>query len=297
MDLRRSSGRVTIYMILSNVVLYLVFSYGSFFLYIDPVIIERYGFQPILLNSLEGFIRIFTSMFLHATIFHLFFNMFALYYFGREIESDIGGLRFLILYILSGFSAALYYAALSFYNPSDLFSYAVGASGAISGVLGAFMMMRPKTAVTVCFFIPIPICGSFSASMFLVVWLGIQVILGFIGGGPIAFFAHVGGFLSGISLSYLLARQTARTFREYIFYGLAGGCSGLPTLSKVISLLLLLSLLVYIPLSIYREYQFIEKILSYLPLEYISTTFLSLLLTLSALYIVLFKDQEIDLDC
>ena len=135
-------------------------------------------------------------MFLHGSVLHLFGNMLFLWIFGNNIEDFLGPFRFVLFYFLSGLGASLTHII---FNPNSQVPM-IGASGAIAGVLGAYLILYPGarvlTLVFLFFFIrimPIP------ASFFLVVWFLAQVLNVGIGGG-VAWFAHIGGFLIGIAL-------------------------------------------------------------------------------------------------
>lgn len=137
-----------------------------------------------------------TYMFLHASFEHLFFNMFALWMFGRTIEYDLGSRRFLIYYMACGIGAALiqYLTALGL---GELPMQLVGASGAVMGLLLAFGVMHPDARIMLLI-PPIPM----RARWFVVAYAVIELFLGWRGVGNVAHFAHVGGMLWG----YLLLR-------------------------------------------------------------------------------------------
>jgi membrane associated rhomboid family serine protease len=152
---------------------------------------------------------IVTSMFLHGSWLHLLGNMWFLYLFGNNIEDSMGRARFIAFYLLSGAAAALAQVML---DPSAAIPM-VGASGAISGVMGAYLVLYPR--VRVFTFVPI---GFFLMSVklpawtMLIYWLVIQVLGGVtaVGGassGGVAFWAHIGGFVAGAVLVKLFARR------------------------------------------------------------------------------------------
>jgi membrane associated rhomboid family serine protease len=149
------------------------------------------------------------SMFLHGGWGHLLGNMLFLYIFGDNVEDRLGHVRYLIFYLLAGFAAAF---AHLWFNPSSAMP-AIGASGAISGVLGAYLFLYPQARIqTLIFF------GFFArfimvpAWVFLPFWFLIQLISGVASlgvpnaqqGGGVAFFAHIGGFVAGPILLFLL---------------------------------------------------------------------------------------------
>ena len=135
-----------------------------------------------------------TYMFLHGGFSHLFFNMFALWMFGRTLEYELGSKRFLTYYMVCGIGAALiqYLTALAF---GELPLMLVGASGAVMGLLLAFGVMHPN-AVIMLLIPPIPM----KAKWFVIIYAVIELFLGWRGVGNVAHFAHVGGMLWGFLL-------------------------------------------------------------------------------------------------
>lgn len=206
----RPKHRVTISLIIINSLIYAATSYRNLFLNVSDYWVTAGGFSPSLLPYSDQWYRLLTSMFLHADILHLFFNMYFLFFAGRAVEEALGSPRFAALYFLSGLAASIFHSAYSFIG--GLTSYAVpaiGASGAISGVLGAYLMFYPGTSLVVC--IPVfllPFCFPMRASLYILLWFAMQVIYGYarIAGG-VAVFAHAGGFLAGIALLYFLANR------------------------------------------------------------------------------------------
>lgn len=147
-----------------------------------------------------------TSMFLHGGLFHLFGNMLYLWIFGNNIEDFLGPVRFVLFYLLSGLGASLTHILL---HPNSQIPM-IGASGAIAGVLGAYLILYPGarvlTLVFLFFFIriiPIP------AAIILGFWFLLQVFNIGLGGG-VAWFAHIGGFLIGIGLIKIHTRKRRR---------------------------------------------------------------------------------------
>src|SRR5918996_5223245 len=162
-----------------------------------------YGTIPDLV--LQGdFFPIITSMFLHGGIMHIIGNMVFLYIFGDNIEDRFGHFKYLILYLLWGIAAGIIH---SFYAVSVGGGEipAVGASGAISGVLGAYLVLFPKakilTIITAFFITTVRI----PAIAYIPFWFVMQVILSLINPqGGVAYLAHIGGFLAGLLTGYLL---------------------------------------------------------------------------------------------
>jgi len=141
-------------------------------------------------------LSLFTSMFLHGSILHLLFNMLFLWIFGNNIEDFLGSGRFILFYLLSGLGASFTHII---FNSNSQYPM-IGASGAIAGVLGAYLILYPRarvlTLVFLFFFIRII---RIPAAVLLGLWFLLQVLNIGVGGG-VAWFAHVGGFLLGIAL-------------------------------------------------------------------------------------------------
>ncbi|HZO40052.1 MAG TPA: rhomboid family intramembrane serine protease [Methylomirabilota bacterium] len=154
--------------------------------------------------------HVFTSMFLHGSWMHLIGNMWFLWVFGDNIEDSMGRVRYAIFYLVCGVAAAMTQVLL---NPSSVIPM-VGASGAISGVMGAYLVLYPRVRVYALL-----ILGFFFTSIalpawtMLVYWAAIQLVSGVFGlfasesTGGVAFWAHVGGFLAGVVLIKLFARD------------------------------------------------------------------------------------------
>jgi membrane associated rhomboid family serine protease len=152
--------------------------------------------------------HIFTSMFLHGGWMHILGNMWFLWIFGNNVEDAMGRLRFAVFYLATGVTAALTQVALT----PDSVVPMVGASGAISGVMGGYIVLYPR--VRVFMIVPIGfILTSFAwpAWMMLGYWFVLQLVSGLtaIGreGGGVAFWAHFGGFVAGAILVKLFARH------------------------------------------------------------------------------------------
>ncbi|MBQ8470596.1 MAG: rhomboid family intramembrane serine protease [Alistipes sp.] len=135
-----------------------------------------------------------TYMFLHANFEHFFFNMFALWMFGRTLEYNLGSQRFLTYYVACGVGAALVQYGVAVLL-GELPMFIVGASGAVMGLLLAFGVMYPN-AVIMLLIPPIPM----KAKWFVIIYALIELFLGWRGVGQVAHFAHVGGMLWGFLL-------------------------------------------------------------------------------------------------
>ena len=143
---------------------------------------------------------LFTSMFMHGGWLHLIGNMWFLWIFGNNIEDSMGHLRFVVFYVLCGLGASGAQVLAAPGSPVPM----VGASGAISGVMGAYLLLYPRVRVHTLFIlfviirvVPLP------AWFLLIYWFAIQVFSGAVSpadGGGVAFWAHVGGFVAGLAL-------------------------------------------------------------------------------------------------
>jgi membrane associated rhomboid family serine protease len=158
---------------------------------------------------------LFTSMFMHAGWIHLFGNMLYLYVFGDNVEDAFGHGGYLIFYVVSGLAGAFTHI-ISLSSPADFKMGVVGASGAISGVLGAYLVLYPGAKILTLVFAGLPILVSIPAIVFLGFWFIMQWLLGFFDiAGGVAYWAHIGGFIAGILLALVfgLRRRKAREAR------------------------------------------------------------------------------------
>jgi membrane associated rhomboid family serine protease len=166
-------------------------------------------------NPSTVWITIFTAMFLHGGWFHILSNMWVLFIFGDNVEDRMGKAGYLIFYLLSGIAAAL----LESYVLPASNQPMIGASGAIAGVLGAYLVLFPRARIASL----VPVFFIFTlieipAMIFLLFWFVSQLFSGLLAlegadAGGIAWWAHVGGFLFGmISVSFFARRQTYRTW-------------------------------------------------------------------------------------
>ena len=192
---------ITYTLITINTLVFLTFTYLSF-LNPNTNLFYTFGFIP---NSFNLF-SILSSMFIHGGFIHILSNMWFLYIFGDNIESILGHVKFLLFYILCGFGAAFAQYIIDPNSPIPM----IGASGAIAGVLGAYMISFPKAKVHVFAFIIIFITTLIvPAQIVLGVWFFIQLSsglnsLGIDTNGGVAWFAHIGGFIAGVgSIKYI----------------------------------------------------------------------------------------------
>ncbi|MEM3616609.1 MAG: rhomboid family intramembrane serine protease [Candidatus Bathyarchaeia archaeon] len=246
----------TLAIIVVNIAVYAITSYENFFLEVNDYWVSAGGFVPALTPMPTQWYRIFSSMFLHADFFHILFNMYFLYIFGRAVEEALGKWRFLALYMVSGIVASIFHTAFSFLGGATAYVVpAIGASGAISGVLGAYLLLFPGTSLVMGWgFLFFPIFFRLKAAYYLIFWFATQVIYGYARlGGSTAVFAHAGGFIAGIALlplvaskerliQFRLARQAA--FPTYVvFTPTPVKTVGLGRTTKLIIAVLLASLL------------------------------------------------------
>ncbi len=171
--------------------------------YENPATGERYTLPGLGVTPLTVYITLLTSIFMHGSIAHIFGNMLFLFIFGDNIENRIGHFRYLIFYLVCGILASLAHVYSSYFLGENLLIPTLGASGAISGVLGAYLLLFPKKRVSVLMFYFIT---DLPAIAVIGIWFLFQLIsgLGLLGagaqGGGVAYGAHVGGFISGMIL-------------------------------------------------------------------------------------------------
>ncbi|MEM6645492.1 MAG: rhomboid family intramembrane serine protease [Bacteroidota bacterium] len=195
------SAPMTLMLLVVNV---LVSAYG---LFMDPKLISRLSFRPLLIQKGESY-RFLTGAFVHAGLGHLAFNMITLYFFGPWMELRLGPIPFLLLYFGSLFAAHAYTYVKKKNDPTYA---AVGASGAVSGVLLGFCLYEPFSLLYIMFAIPMP------AILFAVLYIGGSIYMakqaeaqGTRGG--IAHEAHLGGALGGLLITVALDPGSVGTF-------------------------------------------------------------------------------------
>ena len=149
-----------------------------------------------------------TSMFMHGGFFHIFANMFSLFFIGSLVEKILGTRRYFYFYMLSGLLAGLFFVFLSLIFPADFNTFAVGASGALFGLVGLLVLLTPNLPVFIMF-IPIPIKMKYAGPGILVVlWL-----ISIAGNIPIGNTAHFGGLITGIAYGLYLKNKYKRKTR------------------------------------------------------------------------------------
>lgn len=201
----------------------IIFANAAAFFYelrIDPSgvnnFINTWGLVPAQFwtNPQVAWITIFTSMFLHGGWFHIVSNMWILFIFGDNVEDRMGSGRYLVFYLLSGVAAALLQAFLLPESSVPM----VGASGAIAGVLGAYLLLFPRARILSL----VPIFFIFTlieipAVVFLLFWFASQLFSGFLSlagssGSGVAWWAHIGGFVFGLLSVFLFAKRGRREY-------------------------------------------------------------------------------------
>lgn len=210
---RYSTPAVTLIIILANTAIFLYEWVQPY--YLRNVFIEHYGLVPDRLH-LSALV---TSMFLHGGWLHLIGNMWFLWVFGSHIEDAIGSAKYAILYLLCGIAAAIVQVIAMAGSPVPT----IGASGAIAGIMGAFLLLYPRVRIVTLLFLFVFIMTiDVPAALMLIYWFAIQLLSGVASfasiskAGGVAWFAHVGGFVCGILLVRLFYDNTRRRYyRRY----------------------------------------------------------------------------------
>lgn len=179
------------------------------------------GLQP---TPFSVYLTLLFSMFMHGGIAHIAGNMLFLWIFGDNVEDRLGHLRYLAFYLLTGVLASMAHVLTTVMfaaDQSSLLIPSLGASGAISGVLGGYIVLHPKRRVTVIMF---RFLTDVPAYVAVGIWFAFQLIsgLGILGGGSqqggVAYAAHIGGFVAGVALVKLftIGRGSTPSFRDGI---------------------------------------------------------------------------------
>jgi membrane associated rhomboid family serine protease len=162
-------------------------------------------------NASESYVHLLSSMFMHGSWMHLIGNMWFLWIFGNNIEDATGSLRFIFFYLVCGLFADAAHVIAAPHSTVPM----IGASGAVSGVLGAYLLLHPRASIMTL----IPL-GLFTriievpAFLFLIVWIGFQFLSQAMSqvaarqeGGGVAYLAHIGGFIAGILLIFVFKKK------------------------------------------------------------------------------------------
>lgn len=204
---RKTTPILTYALIIMNVLFFLAeMSGGEEFIMKWAFIPSRFSSNPA-----GDAITILSSMFMHAGLFHLSTNMLYLWIFGDNVEDELGRFKYILLYLFSGVAAAF---SQYFFSPHSNIPN-VGASGAIAGILGAYMLYFPSHKVTV-------LVGQFLSQVSALVVIGMWFLLQFVSSlgslsatqdtGGVAYMAHIGGFLAGLTVAVAF-RVTDKTMR------------------------------------------------------------------------------------
>jgi membrane associated rhomboid family serine protease len=201
-----SKPTVTVLLIVANV---LVFLHEFWLQMVDPYSLHDFMTLYSLRPAYFHFSNIFTSMFVHANWIHVIGNMVFLWVFGDNVEDILGHGKYLLFYLLCGLAAAIAQMAIDPFSRVPM----VGASGAIAGVMGAYLVKFPRSRVVMLFWFFFFFTFDLPAWFMLIYWFALQFASG-VGSiaeasqGGTAFFAHVGGFVAGIVLVHMMgARQ------------------------------------------------------------------------------------------
>lgn len=193
---------VTITLLFANVAIYLWIRYSN------PIYFQRFAEWPFQIVYKKRYYQMLTSAFLHADVMHLFFNLFALYSFGQVLETLFvrsfgfasGSIYFLLIYFISLFSGSIITVLFHFKNPGYV---AVGASGAVSGIVFSYIIFFPTSTVGF-FFIPMP------AFVFALLYVGASIYGMKTRFGNIGHEAHLGGAIGGVIATLLLIEGAFR---------------------------------------------------------------------------------------
>ena len=175
-----------------------------------PAVLLTDARLPVDLQWIPRYGSLFTSMFLHGGWLHLLGNVLYLWIYGDNVEDCVGHWRFLLFYMLCGVAAI---AAQALSEPHSAYPI-VGASGAISGVLGAYLLLFPRAKVLTLVLLPFFFTTlRLPAMLLLLLWFAVQLVSDMTAhGGGVAFRAHIGGFLTGMVLIPLLKRREVPLF-------------------------------------------------------------------------------------
>ena len=195
---------ITISLILINIFVFL-------FTYFNPNfdgIVLKYGAIPARILRGEAIFTLISSMFLHGGFLHLIGNMWFFWLFGDNVEKNLGKIKFLLFYFLSGILAGLFHIFLV--SGKEAMLPVIGASGAISGILGGYLILYPKNKIRAFFMLYFrPIVFSVPAYFYIGIWFLYQFLsVGTI--SSVAYLAHIGGFVSGMILVLFFRKKTFR---------------------------------------------------------------------------------------
>jgi membrane associated rhomboid family serine protease len=182
----------------------------------DPISQDPVGTIDLQPTPISVYITLLTSMFMHGGFAHLFGNMLFLWVFGDNIEHTLGHTRYLLFYLVCGLIASLAHVFTTVMFGGNPYIPSLGASGAISGVLGGYILLHPRRQVRVIMF---SMLTQVPAIVAIGLWFAFQLIngLGFLGGGSqtggVAYAAHIGGFIAGLVLVKFFAIGRGQSVR------------------------------------------------------------------------------------
>ena len=210
-DLNRSSTtpHVNRLLLVVNIIIFTVYFLSSQNILLSDrfavEILDKFVEVPSDILQGQRLFTLFTSMFTHETWFHLIGNMLFLHVFGDNVEDAFGHLSYLVFYLVCGLAASFVQIFSSMLLAEDLTVGVIGASGAISGVLGAYLVLYPRARiVTLLFYLVLPV----SALVFLGGWFALQWLYGvFDSSGNVAYWAHIGGFIAGMVLAFTVGKR------------------------------------------------------------------------------------------
>jgi len=164
---------------------------------------DSYGRKYYVQRDISPLLTFITSMFMHGSLLHLLGNIWFLWIFGNDMEDHLGRTRFLIFYLLCGFAASISHIVFNMDSTQPM----LGASGAISGIMGAYLILYPHARIRTLVFVFIFITFmNVPAFIFLIIWFAFQFLYAGAQSG-IAWLAHVGGFIAGLILIKLIQRR------------------------------------------------------------------------------------------
>jgi membrane associated rhomboid family serine protease len=194
---------VTIALIAINILVFLLYFVERNELQLQFFFLQ-WGLVPARILMGDGYETILTSMFLHGGWMHLAGNMLFLWIYGDNLEGEMGHVRFLLFYLLAGLAAATLQAVADLDSQIPM----VGASGAIAGVMGGYLLLFPRARVDVLFiFVIFFRIIAIPAWVVLGIWFAIQLFSGFFtpsDAGGVAYWAHAGGFIAGVLMTFPL---------------------------------------------------------------------------------------------
>jgi membrane associated rhomboid family serine protease len=219
----KTTPHITRILIAVNVLAFIPFLFYTFFSGDTSInlfanwVYDNFAMVPAEIIEGKNLHTLFTSLFLHADIFHIGGNMLYLYIFGDNIEDAFGHFRFLLFYFVCGIVADLAHI-LSVTSTAGLQIPTLGASGAISGVMGAYILLYPRARIETLIFAIVITVVSIPAVFFLGFWFILQLLYTWLGiDGNVAYWAHIGGFAAGMILG-LIAKRKRKPKPEIAYY-------------------------------------------------------------------------------